>query len=513
MTDDITRYDAVEAYCDRLSVAPGTTLRLHVACRTDRYSIEIHRWGATREPVWSADGLAGEDHPVPADADANGCGWPVAVSVPIGEEWRSGFYLVTLTAHGAPSDRAVGYASFVVRRAARQARALLVVATNTYNAYNSWGGKSLYTGGVRVSFARPFGRGMLMRPETERDDRKARPVYRRELPDPDGAIYQEYRFAHGYPGFMGSAGWFTYERRFVEWAEGEGFEFDYAVSSDLQDDPAIADGYDLVLGVGHDEYWSAGQRAAIEQHVRGGGNYASMSGNTMFWQVRLEDAGRGMVCYKYAAHESDPVVGTDLQVTMSGMWADPLVGLPETSLLGAGSAYGLYSRFGAAMPRGAGAFTVYRNDHWMFDGTGLRYGDLLGVDDGVVGYETVGCRLAFDRFQLPIAVGGEGMPPQVEVVAFTPSSNLAMGEYPASIAALDDQGDLEFVASRLHGRVDDETLALCRYGNAAMLTCRPFGDDGGEVVTIGSTDWVFGLAADPLVARVTRNVIDHGLRR
>ena len=43
-----------------------------------------------------------------------------------------------------------------------------------------------------------------------------------------------------------------------------------------------------------------------------------------------------------------------------------------------------------------------------------------------------------------------------------------------------------------------------------MLVCRPFGRGGGEVVTIGSTDWVFGLA-DPLVARVTRNIIDHAL--
>ena len=34
-------------------------------------------------------------------------------------------------------------------------------------------------GGSRVSFARPFGRGMLMRPSTERDDRKSRPTYRR----------------------------------------------------------------------------------------------------------------------------------------------------------------------------------------------------------------------------------------------------------------------------------------------------------------------------------------------
>jgi hypothetical protein len=233
----------------------------------------------------------------------------------------------------------------------------------------------------------------------------------------------------------------------------------------------------------------------------------------MFWQVRLEDAGRAMVCHKYHAHEVDPVVGTEAQPTMTGMWADPLVARPETALLGAGSAYGLYSRFGAATPRGSGAFTVYRNDHWMFDGTGLRYGDLLGADDGVVGYETVGCRLGFDDHQLPVAVGGDGTPAYVEVVAFTPSSNLAMGEYPASIAALDDQGDLEFIASRLYGRVDADSLARCRHGNAVMLTCRPFGNDGGQVVTIGSTDWVFGLAGDPLVGQVTRNIIDRGLRR
>ena len=42
-----------------------------------------------------------------------------------------------------------------------------------------------------------------------------------------------------------------------------------------------------------------------------------------------------------------------------------------------------------------------------------------------------------------------------------------------------------------------------------MLTCRPAGPDGGEVVTVGTTDWVFGLAADPAVAQVTANVLDR----
>ena len=268
-----------------------------------------------------------------------------------------------------------------------------------------------------------------------------------------------------------------------------------------------------MLGVGHDEYWSSDQRATVEAYVAGGGTYASCSGNTMFWQVRLEDhvdQGDTMVCHKYAAHLDDPVMhdgDPSTTATMTGMWADPVVGRPETAFLGAGSAWGMYHRFGRAVARGAGAFTVYRDDHWLLAGTGLRYGDLLGATDGVVGYETVGCRLNFDEYQLPIAAGGDGTPADSEVVAFSPSSNLAMGEYPASIAALSDQGDLEFVASRLFGRVDADSLARCRHGNAVMVVCRPFGEAGGEVITIGSTDWVFGLAGDPAVAQVMRNVL------
>jgi len=45
-----------------------------------------------------------------------------------------------------------------------------------------------------------------------------------------------------------------------------------------------------------------------------------------------------------------------------------------------------------------------------------------------------------------------------------------------------------------------------------MVVCRPFGATGGEVITIGSTDWVFGLADDPAVARVTRNAVEHCTR-
>ncbi len=534
MADDPTFYDAIEAYPERLSVQAGEPVRLCVSTTAPRYRATVERWGAersgtVRELRWESDWVDGVHHPVPDDADAKGCRWPVALEIPTGADWASGFHLVTLTAEGAPEGRDTAHAGFVVRAPEPTTSAIMVLATNTWNAYNNWGGCSLYTGGVEVSFRRPFARGMLCRPHTERDDRKARPIRWDEAPDADGEIFQAWRTERGYPPAIGSSGWFTYERRFVAWAEAAGHRFDMAISTDLET-PGALDGYDLVICVGHDEYWSAPQREAVEAHVAGGGNLATFSGNTMFWQVRTEleatsdgtDGPSSMIGYKYTAHTDDPILDTD-PTRISGMWADPVVGKPEAALLGGGSAWGLYHRFGQATARGIGAFVVYRNDHWLFEGTDLRYGDVLGARDGVVGYETLGCRIQFDEYQLPVRAGGDHTPDDLEIVAFCPSSNLRFGEYPASISALSDQGDLDFIASRLFGRIDDDSVARIRHGNAVIVTCRPYADvhstdtddgpGGGEVVTIGTTDWAFGLAADPDVGTVTDNVLRRLSRR
>lgn len=512
--DDQTFHDQIEGYCDRLSVAPGETVSVHVSTHAERYAVTVERWGAERELLWSADDMAGEYTAPPHDADSHGCRWPESLAIPVGDDWRSGFYLVTLTAHGAPAGRDTAHAGFVVRGApAARAAALWVLDTNTWNAYNTWGGKSLYTGGHRVSFGRPFARGMLCRPEVDRDDRKSRPRRWGEDYDVDGEIFQAYRTEHHYPSAIGSAGWYTHGRRFAEWAERAGYDFDLAVSSDLEQDPGLLDGYDVVISVGHDEYWSAAQRAALEGHIACGGHFASFSGNTMFWQVRLQqgDDALDMTCHKYSAHLDDPVVADGNPAAMTGMWADPLVARPEWGVLGAGSAFGLYHRFGTAMARGVGGFVVYRDDHWLLDGTGLRYGDVLGADHGVVGYETVGCPITLDDDQLPVPVERDDLPDRIEIVGLVPSSNLGVGDYPKSIAALSDQGDLEFITERVFGDASSEGRARVRRGNAVLLTCRPFGDTGGEVVTVGTTDWVFGLGRDDAVDRVTANVLNRYL--
>src|SRR5262249_33648077 len=146
---------------------------------------------------------------------------------------------------------------------------------------------------------------------------------------------------HRLSGWCIAAGWHNWERRFVTWAEQNGIELDYAVSTDLAFQPEILDGRRLVLSVGHDEYWSWEVRDNLEAFIGTGGNAAFLSGNAVYWQVRYEDDGRAMVCYKYAAPEQDPVRAAQPHL-QSGMWSDAVVGRPENHLTGVSFTHGGY---------------------------------------------------------------------------------------------------------------------------------------------------------------------------
>src|SRR5437867_5778469 len=131
---------AVEGYATPSSVSPGDSVHLQCAATVPRVAIEIARLGAVREIVWRTGGLAVEPHAVPDDAAANGCGWPVAVSVPIEASWRSGYYEVLLRAEDADPRRSTSHAFFVVRSAhpGRDAPIVLALSTTTWCAYNDW---------------------------------------------------------------------------------------------------------------------------------------------------------------------------------------------------------------------------------------------------------------------------------------------------------------------------------------------------------------------------------------
>lgn len=499
---------AVEGYPSQYSYLPGEEVTIHCSARVPSYSVEITRVGHSREVVWRREGLPGQEHPTPSDAYAKGCGWPAAFSFQIPQHWRSGFYEVTLRGDGVQGPEATGHAFFVVLSAnpGRDSSILLVLSTNTYNAYNRWGGHCLYTGATQVSFARPLERGYIFRPDAPYDGRAASVEAE---PDPTHRRTQAYLRENKYPLWIISAGWPSWERRFVRWAESNGYRIDMAINADLEFHPELLEHYQLMVSVGHDEYWSWGMRDAVDRFVDGGGNVAFFSGNCCFWQVRFEDEGRTMVCYKDQAHDHDPVMGTERQHLLTSLWSDPLIGRPENLTTGLSFTRGGYVRMGEAVPRSSGAYTVYRPDHWVFANTGLRYGDLLGLGSYVVAYEVDGCEFTMQN-GLPIPTHTDGTPESFTILGASPAHLISITpnrcEAPVALwASIDPPGDLEFVAMRLFGDASPENTARVAHGHAVMGCFTR----GGTVFHTGSTDWAYGLDSDPLIQQVTRNVLDR----
>jgi hypothetical protein len=478
----------LEGYAWPQSAAAGDEVALHVSTDADRVDVEIAREGAGREVVWSATGVAARRHEAPEDASAHGCGWPAAAGVTVDRSWRSGYYSVSLRSGDETAD-----AFFVVRPGDRRRPILLVLSTTTYNAYNDWGGPSLYTGGTRVSFERPLARGFLRKPEPER--RKMQP-----RPDREATWFFEWAEPLGLSVWSGGAGWWNWERRFVVWAEREGFELDVATSHDLENHPDVLDDHALFACVGHDEYWSWGMREALDRFVDGGGNAAILSGNTCFWQIRFEDGARSMTCFKYRA-DDDPVVGTPDERRITAPWSDRRIGWPETATTGLTFTRGGYSRYGLGVPAGTGAYTVWRPEHWAFEGSGLRYGDALGLADGIVAYEVDGCALALED-GLPVPTHEDGAPDSLEILATAPARLWRQDEQPSRYAH--EPGELEHAARVVFGERWREEIRRLEHNAACIGVFQAPG--GGTVFNAGVTDWVYGLG-DPAVARVTRNVL------
>jgi hypothetical protein len=485
------------------SVVAGESVAMHAAGPDGEAELEIARVGAEREIVFSTK-LRLVAHELPENASAHGCGWPAACVVDVPATWRSGYYEVALRTNAGAWHETLGF--FVVRAPVTEpGRPLLVLSTNTWNAYNDFGGPNLYgggflnpVGGTRVSFERPLARGLLRKPEGPGSR-----VAVVDAPDVVMRAHVDYILGHQFSEWVGSAGWPNWELPFVRWAEAAGYGLDYATNADLERVPDLLEGRRLYLSIGHDEYWSWGMRDALERFTAGGGNAAFFSGNTSYWQVRLEDDGRTMACYKQRFAEDPAFVSGDRRRTTT-IWSDRIVGRPENRMTGVSFVRGGYARIGRNVASGAGGYVVYRPAHWIFDGTGVGYGDLVGARPVVVGYECDGCDLTM-RDGLPYPTGADGTPAELEILALSPATPFDRDN--ALRPVLEGElSEIEFNAERALGAHDPATVARLAHGHAVMGVHEP----GGTVFTSGCTEWAWGLAmGDPTIARITRNLLDR----
>ena len=508
----------IACYVDRTSAGPGESFRLHASGDGEPCTLEIVRVGAERNLVWRRSDIAVARHRTPAEADRLGCGWPAVAEIEVGADWRGGYHDVILT---SASGEAAHH--FVCVRAAPGApeRMVLVLTTNTLHAYNYWGGRSAYgdvealmSRRARLPEAMAASLGVLSTQRPIAQMLLAPPADMPRLVNLEKRGFEQRPWAGGDPvwsrahdqsPYDGAAGFLNkWEQAFVRWAEEEGFAFDYLTDHDLDRDPEALAPYEVVLLVGHSEYWSGPQRDQVEAFVDRGGRLAIFSGNTCFWKVRWEDGGRTLVCHKWNGETAEDVAGADA----THLWSHPIFGRPEAQITGLSFVFGGYHRLGLCAARGQGGYTVYRPDHWVLEGADLFWGDVFGDTVPLLGYENDGCAITFGDDGLPRPRTILGTPANLEIVAMAPA---AFAESPSPYRPLIPPEKLDVVARIAFGSDSAAARERVLRGHAVMATFRR---GKGEVFNAGTTEWAHGLAAhDPFVERITRNVLARFLGR
>ena len=501
-------------YTDQISYGPGEVVGLHVHTTAATYDVEIYRDGKVRELVHQETRLPGVMQTTPVDAYAVGCGWSRTAEVAGTSSWRSGVYVVvfrTIDEYGGVLERDT---FFVLRSrstgtdAPARTRIVHILPTPTYVAYNDWAGANSYRlfrdgrptddFSPLLSLQRPWARGFARLPI-------GAPRYTEFIPQQPGGQprypWLEWAFAHDYSRHYLDSGWAICDRPFSLWAEEQGFDLDVLTLHDIHRDPTLLDGYRLAILVGHDEYWTAPMRDAIDNFVDRGGNLARFAGNYL-WQVRIEDDGKTQACYK--APDLDPLYGTSDHKLVTTFWESAEIGRPGPKTVGVSGVSGLYVRLPGAAPRHSGALTVYVPEHWAFEGTDVYYADSFGGHPvNIVSFETDGVDYQF-KYGRPYPTGLDGVDPSFQILALAPTA----GFYEEQRTADDVHAPATEAIGFLEGLslcIDLPVSEMVRYGSAAMGIVER---GKGTIFAVGCTEWVSGLIQrEHVVTTVTTNVL------
>jgi len=282
------------------------------------------------------------------------CGnWAVSASWAVPNNATSGIYFARLVRLDTGEASPI---LFVVRNDASHSDILAQSSDTTWHAYNDYGGSSLYTGPIsrayKVSYNRPF------------------------------------NVPNGYTWF------FSAEYPMVRWLEANGYDVSYSTGVDTDRRGALITQHKVFMSIGHDEYWSGGQRSSVEAARAAGVNLAFFSGNEVFWKTRWESSTDGsntpyrtLVCYKET--NADSVIDPADPPTWTGTWRDPRFsppadgGRPENALTGTVFWVNSVRRDAITVPQADGRMRFWRNTSIA----SLAPGQVATLPTGVLGYE------------------------------------------------------------------------------------------------------------------------------
>ncbi len=312
---------SIQGFPVRIGLERGDALEIKVNTPATAYRADIYRMGwygglgarhiATVRPLVKLPQV----QPPCLQQTSTGlvdCGdWAVSLRWVIPSDAVSGVYEAKLVREDGVS--ATNRVIFVVRDDSSHSPILLTTSDETWVAYNTYGGNSLYYGRT----AAPNGRAYKV-------------SYNRPLASQDAFYDKRNTF-------------FNAEYPMVRWLERNGYNDSYSTDVNVAQAPALLRNHRVFLSVGHDEYVSSQERQAMTAARDNGVSLGFFSGNEVYWKTRWEpslDATQTpyetLVCYK----ESNAGRKIDPSQLWTGLWRDTRfsppsdAGPPENALTG-----------------------------------------------------------------------------------------------------------------------------------------------------------------------------------
>jgi hypothetical protein len=347
---------------------------------------------------------------------------------------------------------------WIVAPALPRAKVAVLASNVTWNAYNSFGGRSNYIHPDKLPPTPTVNARLELKrytdPQHVNYDTTDYAALSFDRPEPINHVPEHVQPTDPIAGraacHLAPAEW-----RLLAWLERERIDYDYYAETQLHFGRLDLNAYRVLVISTHPEYWSRQMYDRVKQWVfERGGRLVYLGGNGLNCDVEFLDE---QTCiYRNDDERRLRAVGNALRGVPAASLYESRFHLrqeSEASLLGV-----VYDARGIMT---AAPYRVIDANHWAFEGTGLSKGDTFGhaslherIPGGASGHET-------DKIS-------KSSPPQTRLLAQGLNAN----------------------------------------GGGAAMTIHETAS-GGAVFAAGSINWVSSILVDDAVSQITANVLHH----
>jgi len=316
---------SIEGYSEKISFFPGETIDLRVHAPEGKFSVDFIRFGEEQKLLHQVQNIPGKSQHYFSDAYKEGVKWTSSYQYVIPKDWETGMYAARLYDQSKEF-----YVTFILKDKNPSEKDIAVLAsTNTWQAYNNWAGKSLYSK-VNINGTNQY----LTYVSFNRPNPGATPI--------------------GNEGHLANG-----EKHILSWLEQNNHKYDMLTDYDLHENPDVLSSYKTLIISTHSEYWSTPMYNGLKKFLNQGGNLLYLSGNGVYWKAAIK--GDKIEVKKDGSRHT-------LSNEIGGLFYK--TGSPESSLLGVG-----YRHTGFSVPAPS---KVIDSSHWIFKNTGVRNGNMIG---------------------------------------------------------------------------------------------------------------------------------------